>query len=550
MKNLLDLIKMQYKNVGITAVLTLIIIPSFAQDAEIKNAEDLIDEDKRKQAVQVLQKATTTYPTSAKVFYYLGQAQLYAGDQNGAKASFEAGIKADPKEPLNYAGQGHILVLEKKGPQAKLSFDKALGLGKKNVANLQAIAKGQIADKALSKEALPLLQKAKEINPNDFKTALLLGDYYLLENQGGSCASAYEDAEVLNPSSGWPSYKHALLFMRTKNLPVVEEDLKKSITANQKFALAYKELARLYYLKNDGKNAVKNQETYLSLTDSPEDDDLFKLAFYYFSAKDYVKANVEFKKLAAKPNVTPMTLRFYAQSLTEAGELSEAEKTFKTYMETKKDSVKATDYINLARLQKKQNKDSLWAISLETAASMDKNQLRPLEELAAYYFKAKKYELCAIACSKINKIKKQPDANVYFMQGKALIVIKQYQSADTAFAKVIELKPTFVQGYLWAAKSKNAQDGKLDEKDSKVEWLAKPNYDKVIELGEQDRENNKKELVEAYFYSASYNAFKQDFPKAKEALKKILEITPDDASAKEFLKSLDQPAPQQKPKKK
>ena len=106
-----------------------------------------------------------------------------------------------------------------------------------------------------------------------------------------------------------------------------------------------------------------------------------------------------------------------------------------------------------------------------------------------------------------------------------------------------------MQGYLWAAKSKNAQDGKLDEKDSKVEWLAKPNYEKVIELGEQDRENNKKELSEAYYYMVSYYLTKQDIPKGKEALKKILEINPDDKDANETLKSLNQPV-QQKPKKK
>jgi len=325
MKKLLDLVK-QYRNVSITAALYLVLIPSFAQDAEIKNAERLINQDKKKQAVEVLQKATETYPTAAQLFYHLGQAQLLVGDQAGAKSSFEKGITANPKEPLNYAGQGHILVLEKKGAQAKPSFDKALGLGKKNVAALQAIAKGEMGDKTLAKDALAHLQKAKEINPNDYKTFVLLGDYYLSENQGGTCANAYEEAEALNPSSGIPPYKHALLFMRTKNIPVVEEDLKKAIKTDPEFALAHKELAKLYYLKNDGKNAVKYQESYLSLTDSPEDDDLFKLAFYYFSAKDYVKANAEFKKLAAKPVVTPMTLRFYAKSLTEAGELAEAEK--------------------------------------------------------------------------------------------------------------------------------------------------------------------------------------------------------------------------------
>src|SRR6476646_6604767 len=108
MKKLLDLVK-QLGNVGIVAALSLVLVPSFAQDAEIKNAERLIDHDKKKQAVVVLQKATETYPAAAQLFYHLGQAQLLVGDQAGAKSSFDKGASANPKEPLNFVGQGHIL---------------------------------------------------------------------------------------------------------------------------------------------------------------------------------------------------------------------------------------------------------------------------------------------------------------------------------------------------------------------------------------------------------------------------------------------------------
>ena len=126
MKNLVILVR-QFGKVGIAAAVSLVVNASFGQDAEIKNAERLINQDKKKQAVAVLQKATETYPTAPYLFYHLGQAQLLAGDQAGAKASFEKGIAANPKEPLNYAGQGHIFVLEKKVPQARASFEKALG---------------------------------------------------------------------------------------------------------------------------------------------------------------------------------------------------------------------------------------------------------------------------------------------------------------------------------------------------------------------------------------------------------------------------------------
>src|SRR5882672_3920855 len=77
MKNLFILAK-QFGKVGIAAALSLVLYPLFGQEAEIKNAERLTDQDKKKQAVEVLQKATETYPTATYLFYHLGQAQLLA----------------------------------------------------------------------------------------------------------------------------------------------------------------------------------------------------------------------------------------------------------------------------------------------------------------------------------------------------------------------------------------------------------------------------------------------------------------------------------------
>ncbi|MBS1559512.1 MAG: hypothetical protein JST69_12385, partial [Bacteroidetes bacterium] len=138
----------------------------------------------------------------------------------------------------------------------------------------------------------------------------------------------------------------------------------------------------------------------------------------------------------------------------------------------------------------------------------------------------------------------------YFTLGRSFIASRQYPQADSAFAKVIELKPNFLSAYSWAAKSKIAQDGDFNDKNSKYEWLAKPIYDKLVEMGEPDKTNNKKELSEAYEYQVGYFMSKQEYPKAKEILKKILELNPDDVKVKETLKELEQPAPQHKHKKK
>jgi len=51
----------------------------------------------------------------------------------------------------------------------------------------------------------------------------------------------------------------------------------------------------------------------------------FRYAFFLFMAKDFAKANELFRDLIKNENVSPITLRFYAFSLHEAGDYMEVE---------------------------------------------------------------------------------------------------------------------------------------------------------------------------------------------------------------------------------
>src|SRR5579859_4787288 len=305
------------------------------------------------------------------------------------------------------------------------------------------------------------------------------------------------------------------------------------------------ELGELYYLKKDGNNAVKHYEIYLNLTDSPGKDDRFKMAFFYFMAKSYSKANEEFKSLSVKPDVTPMTLRFYAKSLTESGNLAEAERIFKLYMDTKKDSVKAVDFSNLAELYIKQGKDSLAATAWERSVALDANQPVILQTLIDYFFtKKRNYAKAVEICNKAIKIRKKPFSNDFFTLGRALYFLHKYPQADSAFAKFVELQPKITLGYTWAARSKSAQDTLL------TEGLAKPFYEKVIEIAEPAPDNNKNDLIGAYQYMGSYHMIKQENQIAKGYWEKVLALKPEDENAKEALKIINTPPAQTPPKKK
>jgi len=543
MKKFLAL-RLRLSQAGLCLGLWAVGVGAFAQDAEIKKSESLINEDKKLQAVDVLQKAVAQYPQAANLYYYLGHSQLLTGDQAGAKNSFDKGVETNPKEPLNYVGLGRILLLEKKVDQAKPLFDKALSLGKKSVVNLQAIAEAEILDKTLSKNAFTLLQKAKELEPNNSRTYLLLSDYYLSENNGGATASAQEDAAAIDPSNAKPWFKHAMLFKRSKNMAVVEEDLNKALKIDPNFALAHKELGELYYLKKDGVNAAKHYKSYLDLTDSPEKDDRFRYAFFLFMAKDYAGANQEFKNLSQKSDVSSTTLKFYAQSLLKQGDLAGSQKVFEQYMSNPQTKLEADDYSNYAELLQQQHKDSLAAIAFHQSLAMDKDQPEILQTLMDYYFKSKKYDQCASVSREAIKIRKKPYANDYFVLGRALYLSKKYTQSDSAFAKLIELQPKLTLGYLWAARSKTEQDEELKD------GLAKPYYEKIIEIASATPDKNKNELIAAYQYMGSYHLIKQENQIAKGYWEKVLALNPDDENAKEAMKLINNPGGSPAPKKK
>jgi tetratricopeptide (TPR) repeat protein len=515
---------------------------------EIKAAQQLIYKDKKKAAIEALQNAIKTYPEAAQLYYYLGRAQLLTGDKAGAKASFDKGVTLNGKEPLNYVGLGRILLLEKNAAQAKVQFDKAVSLGKKNVSSINAIAEAYLIDKAYQKDAMAQLQRSKEINEANPETYLLIGDANsLVMGQGGPAASAYERAyETDAKYSPVAEFKLGELFMST-NIQVAEEHYQKSVTADPGFAESQRELGELYYKKKDGVKAAKHYKAYLDLTDSPQPDDRFKYAFFLFMARDYDTANKEFEEQAKKPDVTSLVLKFYAQSLLKSGNLAKCQEIYERYLKHPDTKVDADDFVNYSDLLKKQGKDSLAMNALEKSISIEPNQPEILQTLIKYYFDKKKYPEAERVCRISIKTRKTPSTNDYFNLGRSLIAQKKYPQADSAFAKVIELKPEIVLGYLWAARSKGAQDGDLSDPKAKIEWLAKPYYEKVVEVGETDKDKNKGDLIQAYQYLAGHYLFSQNNIKAKEYLKKILELDPENADAKQAIKDIDAP-PQQRAK--
>jgi hypothetical protein len=106
--------------------------------------------------------------------------------------------------------------------------------------------------------------------------------------------------------------------------------------------------------------------------------------------------------------------------------------------------------------------------------------------------------------------------------------------ADSAFARVLRLSPSYTPAYLWRARC----NYKLDSANER--WAAQPYYEKIIELvkpEERGLATNKPLVLEACRYLCDYYAKSaaKDLAKTKSFYEMILQIDPNDATAKTAL---------------
>ena len=520
---------------GLGALICCFVLPvmiSSGQSEEIKKCIYLIEVDQTVGAIDLLNKTVKAYPSASFVRYHLGEAQIKTGQRDLATASFNNGILLDADEPLNYVGRGHVSILEDNLHKAQMDFDKALSMTKsKNVAVLNAIAEAYLGDSRLADKAISLLTKSKSLDAKNPETLLLLGDAYLAQNNGGLAVSNYEKASALNSKVAKPFYKIGLVYLRSRNFDGAQEAFSKAIEIDPAYTLAYKELGELYYQRKDGADAVKAYQKYLSLTDKPETGKL-QLAFFFVMAKDFSRANDLFEALVQKADVSPTTLRFYALSLFEDGKHEQSREIFDRYLSAANGTADANDHLIYAKVLLKQNEDSLAVDQLKKSLVLKGDQPDAVRTLAETLYRTKKFTESIQAYIKLKGITPRPTSQDVYTLGRAFYFNNQFESADSTFEKLISMQPDMTVGYLWEARTKSNLDPESEK------GLAQPYYTKLIEIAHTDPEKSKGYLVEAYSYLGYYHLLKQELVASKAYWKKVLELNPEDARAKEALKAI------------
>ena len=512
---------------------------SFGQNPEIRKALRLIDIEQPSKGFAALEQQASA---SSGNQYYLGLAYLRAGQKDKALQAFEKGISMNEKDGLNYAGKGHVKLIEKNSTEAKTHLDKALAVSKSKDANvLRAVAEAYLTDTKLLLDAINLLNKAKTLNNADPEIHILLGDAFLMQNNGGESVSSYERAAKADPKNGKPHFKVAKVYQRSKNNEMVADYLTKAITADPEYAPAYLELAEASYLKKEFAKAVEYMEKYISLSENPGEAK-FQYAFFLLANKQFDKANSIFKEVINSPNASPTALKYYGMSLFEQKNFQEAGKVFETYFQKQKpESITASDYGYYGKTLLELAQDSLANENFARSIELDSAQQDILQLHGNTLVKRKKYGDAIPVFKQLISVRKQPLSQDLWSIGQAYYFNGQYHEADTAFSKLAEKQPKVTHGWFWSGRARANIDSTMSM------GLAKPQYEKFLEIALESPEKYKKDIIEAYEYLGAYYIHKENnVNQAKVYYEKILQLDPNNSQAKEFIKTINTPVNPQK----
>lgn len=524
---------------ALAALLFMASISTFAQSPEIRKAYQYLEKEQPSKVMPALQKAVGDNPENQ---YYLGLGHILTGDLDKAMEIFEKGIANDRKDPLPVAGKGHVKILQKKHAEGKALLAEAADMNrKKTAAQWKAIGRAYLSDTKFLLDAISALENAKQLDNGDPVTHVLLGDAYLLQNDGGKSVSSYERAVSADPNWATPLYKIAKVYQRSNNKEIVMNNLNRAVEVDPQYAPAWMELGEVYYKEKKASKAVDAYEKYLSISENPGDAK-YQLGFFYMMDKNYQKATEIFGEVLKDRNASPTALKFYAFALMEQGKDEEAEKILSQFFQTAEPKdIKASDYATYGKLLLKLKKDSLandvFVKGIELDTAFQEMEIRELH--AKTYYDRKKYDKAVEAYEDLIEAKKKaempPSAYDMFYLGHANYVNGDYIEADSAFTKLSEMQPNSTLGFLYAAKARAQHDS------TGTSGVAIPMYEKFVEIALEDPEKNKKELIDAYDYLGQFALHKSnDLTAATSYFRKILELDPANQRAKDFMDAVRQ----------
>ncbi|GAA4411778.1 hypothetical protein GCM10023187_38070 [Nibrella viscosa] len=568
--------KIQKKSLLTALVLGVVATaPLFAQD--VQSALRDLESERFAKAEQTFKQLASSSPTADNQFY-LGYYYLKADQPDQAKAAFEKGLQADPKNQLNNVGLAGVALAKNDLATAQAKIDEAVKATKSKDMDvlLRAGEMYTMFEKNDPARALSLLEAAAKLDKKNTNTdiKMIMGDAYMIKNDGGNAVSRYEDVLLAKPNNAEANYKIGKVYLRGKNYKLAQEFYRKAIDSDPEFAATYRDLAEAFFGSRAYKTAANNMDLYLQKSQNTNPEMILRSAQFDFLAQDYQKAIGKLDQLKGKVN-NPVIDRMYGWAYSALGKNDQAIETLNRFISTAPEKVIYDDYKYLGRAYGQTGTpegDSLSIVFLEKAAPQDTTE-NLYREIGQKLYGDKRYDRAVTYFEKTIANDKEPKNNDYYYLGLSSFLqafrasnelksdtaaarqarMTYLQKSDGAFDNVIKNTPEFATAYFYKGQIAYFMN-------SPAEALASgapvPHYEKFVELANNEiaadaskKAQYQRNLITAYKFLASYNLAKKDEAKAKEYFTKVLELDPNDKDVKAALEAPKTPAtPAAKPK--
>jgi len=534
------------------------VLSAGAQDKEIKKAIRFADGDQFDKAKSIFEKLIQERPNDGDVYYYFGESYLksFFSDTistdflevcDNARKLFEKGIEVAPNNPLSYAGLGKIAIYSGDFTKAKQYFDLAeskfptkankLQLSKEDQAEvLLEIGEAYITGPQKDVEmALIKLNRAAELDSKSPEIYLLIGDAYMLKNDGSTAKANFNKAEELDSKSPSAKLRVGKLWVRAKNWPDAIQYYKNAIEIDSVFAPPYLDLGVIYVRANQPQTAKPYFEKYVTLTNNINAK--LKYVNVLIELEDYKEAISQLNDVIKVDSSRNDINRAFYYCFFEIQDYQKAKQYMdKFFGKVKPEKIIPSDYIYQGKIYQKLGQDSIAILSFIKATTLDSANCDLYNYIVDSYNKLKQYNE-AIKCLKLKIAKNCSTPGDYFKMGLNYYYLKEFGKADTSLQWVTTNKPEMMNGKAWMYRGICIAMADVNSTDTN---LAKQCFEQHIKIAKSiDSVKTANDLKISYDYLASYyytNKKEKDVCLAREYWNKILAIDPNNKKALDLLK--------------
>lgn len=523
------------------------------------------------EAKKVFEQTATSEPDIA--YYYLGEIELQKNNPEEAMAYYQKGISAD--EDAIFCQIGETKLSLKSDPnEFKKSMQAIAKKNRRRAPVLLAVAQAYRYND-MHKEASSALSSARSADKT--YPYIYLFEGYWMEKQGntGGAATQYEQAINFDRNCAVAYVKNSLAYSSVLPSAAINT-LREGLEANPGNELIGKYLARSYYRNGFYDQAITEYNNLLQYGNLSPEDERNHAACLYFSDKFDEALNALSVILAKEPDHPIMNrLMMYTQS--ELQNYEEAIKAGEHFFELRSDEEEfkplLTDFTILAEAYMSVEKIDQAIETYWKAVKVNPEEVNLYKEVASTLGRAGRtidaaefyqgyidatqstesadflqlgiyhYQVAGQLARKVSAAEKAIEAEETVEVSPAVLKDSLNQfvgNAVKAFGKVVELIPESYQGYYWRANANTLIDQDLSK------GLANNDYQKMIEiLSASDDSDNQSRLTEAYRYFAIYYLYQYDSSNSNadknqsiEYAKKVLELSPVDATATQIVEGL------------